>query len=91
MLSRSEVEAVAVEAITEILREDGETSPRISGDATLVDLGVSSLVFARVAIELEDELGVDPFKEGPGGEAARRTVDDLVDTYVQALAEQGAR
>ncbi|MFD3522199.1 acyl carrier protein [Streptomyces sp. NPDC058653] len=90
MLSRSEVEAVAVKAITEILEEDGDTPPGISGEAALSDLGVSSLVFARVAIELEDELGIDPFKEHPGREADQRTVDDLVDTYVRALAEQGA-
>ncbi|MFE4059195.1 acyl carrier protein [Streptomyces sp. NPDC059096] len=91
MLSRSEVEAVAVKAITEVLEEEGETAPRLSGNSTLTGLGVSSLVFARVAIELEDELGVDPFKEGPGEEAAQRTVDDLVDTYVRALAESGPR
>ncbi|MFC9943873.1 acyl carrier protein [Streptomyces pratensis] len=91
MLSRSEVEEAAVRAITEILREDGEDSPRISGDVTLADLGVSSLVFARVAIELEDELGVDPFKEGPGRGAAKTTVDDLVDTYVRTLAESETR
>ncbi|MFD0306426.1 acyl carrier protein [Streptomyces sp. NPDC127119] len=91
MLSRTEVETLTVKAITEILEEDGDTPPPISGDATLPELGVSSLVFARVAIELEDEFGVDPLKDGPGTESEPWTVDDLVDTYVRALAEQGSR
>ncbi|MFB6951285.1 acyl carrier protein [Streptomyces niveus] len=91
MRNRSEIEAAAVKAITEILAEDGEQAPRISGGSALTDLGVTSLVFARVAIDLEDELGVDPFKESPVGEGGPRTVDDLVDSYVGALSESGPR
>ncbi|MFF8960136.1 acyl carrier protein [Streptomyces sp. NPDC014894] len=91
MLNRSDIASVTVKAITEILEEEGEKPSRISGGDSLTGLGVSSLVFARVAIELEDELGVDPFKEGLEGEVSVQTVDDLIDAYENALAKSGAQ
>ncbi|MCX4657998.1 hypothetical protein [Streptomyces uncialis] len=91
MSSRSEVEATALRTIAEILEEDGQHAPQVSGASTLDGLGVTSLVLARVVIDLEDQLGVDPFRGGLAGDSPLRTVDDLIDAYTGALTEAGAQ
>ncbi len=87
MLDKSHIKSLTVKEITEVLREEGVSEPEVTGPEGLADLGLSSLVLARVLIGLEDVLGVDPF----GGDLEDpdvRTVDDLADAYAHALERQ---
>ncbi|GAA1397665.1 hypothetical protein GCM10009639_35330 [Kitasatospora putterlickiae] len=88
MTDRTDIGQVVITVITEVLQEEGVSSPEVNGGDSLTAIGVSSLVFARVTIDLEDQLGVDPFGGGlPTGTV--RTVDDLVEAYVVATGEKG--
>jgi acyl carrier protein len=73
--------------IREVLEEEGLQTPggEPAGDSTITDLGLESLMFARVILRLEQELGVDPFAADMVV-ADVRTVDDLAAAYERALA-----
>ncbi|AGL20658.1 acyl carrier protein [Actinoplanes sp. N902-109] len=73
--------------IREVLQEEGQPVPpaELAGDTPITDLGLESLMFARVILRLEQELGVDPFATD-AVVADVRTVDDLAGAYERALA-----
>ncbi len=57
----------------------------LAGPEQLHELGLTSLLLARLVIELEERLGVDPFADQAEVFDAR-TVDALVAVYRRALA-----
>ncbi|MFD7657444.1 phosphopantetheine-binding protein [Actinosynnema sp. NPDC059797] len=87
MLATTEVRALVHEQITALLAESGD-APAITGAEQLPELGVSSLMLARLIVALELELGVDPFAADLELSAVR-TVDDMVSAYEAALAAAG--
>jgi acyl carrier protein len=87
MPARDRILHSIAEAIRSVLGSKGENIPEI-GPETSVDrsLGLDSLDWAAVVVQLEAELGVDPFQESVSREL--RTLTDLVDLYETALARQ---
>jgi len=69
-----------ITAIDRSLRAKGKTDTPV-GPHTPVDgsLGLDSLDWAAIVVELEAELGVDPFVEGV--ERELKTVRDLIEVY----------
>lgn len=93
MLSTADVRAVVKREIWDLLAETGGDAAVDDGDAiaeaALHDLGLNSLMLARLVIQLEAELGVDPFAKEEAAIVDIRSVEDLAVTYERALA--GAR
>ena len=72
------------QAIAEVMREAGRIAPVIHREAAIrEDLALDSLDLAVVVIRLQQQLGVDPFRQQ---RRRVRTVDDLVAIYDEALA-----
>jgi len=84
MLNAAEVQEVVYQQIKDLLIEDLGEAPEITGKEPLHKLGVSSLMTARLIIQLEDEFGRDPFAEDVLL-ADVRSVDELIDVYRRAL------
>ncbi|WP_018544624.1 acyl carrier protein [Streptomyces sp. LaPpAH-108] len=85
MLSHDTTRSIVLEAVTELLEEAGIEHADIPGDRSLTDLGLSSLLIARLIIQLEMEIGVDPFAEDLLISDVR-TFDDFIDAYHSALS-----
>ena len=100
MLTRQELTSTVREKIGMILLDDlddldefgqdddldgapGATAYR--GSDNLTDIGLNSLMLARLIILLAAEFGSDPFSEGTATLADVRTVDALVAVYEHAL------
>jgi len=83
MKGRERIERTVLDAIRGCLAEKGAPRPDLGPD-TAVDasLGLDSLDWAAVVVQLEGELGVDPFASGVDREL--RTVRDLVEVYDSA-------
>lgn len=90
MLTGADVRDVVYRQVGELLAETGGNPPAITGEAALHDLGADSLTLARLIIQLEAELGVDPFASDEITVADVRSVDDLVNVYRTAIEEAGA-
>lgn len=68
---------------TQLMDEDQTSS--IALDDQLVEMGLNSLQFAALLIELESETGVDPFGAGEVSVTDMHSVRDLVEAYSRAL------
>lgn len=68
---------------TQLMDDDGSTP--MSPDDLLVEMGLNSLQFAALLIELESETGVDPFGSGEVSVTDMHSVGDLVEAYSRAL------
>ncbi|MEV6113649.1 phosphopantetheine-binding protein [Streptomyces sp. NPDC052109] len=86
MLKPGAVKGIVIEHITELLEEAGVEHGEITGAEPLNGVGLSSLLLARLIIQLETDLDVDPFAEEDLVVSDLRTVDDLVDAYDRALS-----
>lgn len=81
-----DVQKVVETEINELLTESGADAVEIAPQDELVELGLNSLMLARLIIQLETALGVDPFADEIAMIADIRTVNDLVSAYERALA-----
>lgn len=94
MLTKDQVETVVHDTITALLQElaesengDGENGngtaelPPVEAGTALADLGLDSLMLARIVIEVGESLGVDPFEDEDASIADLRTVGDVVRAY----------
>ena len=63
MLNESVVQSVVHAEIRDLLAEAGTELETLTGSERLHELGLSSLMLARLIIQLESGLGVDPFAE----------------------------
>ncbi len=70
-------------SIHRILQDSGRpTRPLKDDDALMAGIGLDSLDLAVLVVSLEEELGIDPFRDGRG---AVRTVGELTAVYDEAL------
>ncbi len=71
---------VIIRVLGRVLAESGRPVPDMADDASLSDaLKLDSLDLAVTVVNLEQELGVDPFRNGAS--SAVRTLGDLVKLY----------
>ncbi|MFC4565150.1 hypothetical protein ACFO4E_25115 [Nocardiopsis mangrovi] len=81
-----DVRAAITARIRDILAEAGGPVRDVPGGLALHELGLSSLMLARLLIENEGVFEVDPFADGDVLLSDVATVDDLVSVYENALA-----
>ncbi|MFD7169268.1 phosphopantetheine-binding protein [Streptomyces violascens] len=86
MLTRDNFQAVIEKEIRELLMESHGEAGALAPTDQLTDLGLNSLLLARLIIQLEGEFGSDPFAAGKSI-ADLRTVGDLVRAYESAPAQ----
>jgi acyl carrier protein len=85
MLKSRNVREVIEQELRELLLDADVISDSDTIDDELFQNDVNSMMLARLLIQLESELGVDPF-ENQADVADIRTITDLVRIYEQALA-----
>lgn len=91
MLAKEAAGPVILRELRTIAAEEAEHTGgidpgAITEDARLHEAGVDSLMLARLLVQLEVELGVDPFGRGDAAISDIRSVSDLITAYQQALA-----
>jgi acyl carrier protein len=86
MLTNTPTARIIEEEIRVLLADTLDDDP-IGLDDRFGDLGLNSLMLARLVIALEDETGLDPFS-GDTSIVDVHTVGDLVGAYERALASQ---
>lgn len=83
MLNHQAVRDIVVREMLDMLMESSQEHITLAGEQ-LRDLGVNSLLLARLIVQLNFELDVDPFAQG-ATIADMRKIGDLVVIYEQAL------
>lgn len=84
MLSTDTTKQIVLENITDLLQEAEAEHTEIKDSDLLTAIGLSSLLLARLIIQLELETGVDPFAEELLISDVR-TVGDLIQAYHSLL------
>jgi acyl carrier protein len=88
MLARTDVRAVVLEEIRTFLAEESDGAvAEVTGQERVHELGLNSLQWARLVIQLEAEVGADPFAGDEVAISDIRVVDDLVAAYENAVHE----
>lgn len=85
MLTRSEIRSTVYSEIIDLLAEAGTEVGGLTGAEPLHELNLSSLLLARLIIQLESAVGVDPFAEHAVLSDVG-SVDELVAVYEDATA-----
>jgi acyl carrier protein len=81
---------IITEEIQALLAEDGRHVESIEPSMHLLrELGLSSLLLARLVLNLESRFGIDPFSESHSITEAQ-TVDDLARIYAETSAAPAA-
>jgi acyl carrier protein len=80
----SEVRTVVHQQIQDLVIEVNSEAMPLSGDEQMTDLGLNSLMLARLIIQLEADVGVDPFAEDVVLYDVR-SVNDMVTVYERAV------
>lgn len=83
MLTTSTIAEEVVSRIREILGDAIEDDP-ITVNDSLTELGSNSLMMARLIVDLEQELKIDPFSEGRISVTDIHTVGEMIDAYREA-------
>lgn len=90
MLIAADITALVHQEINALLLEaERPVHPTLTGAEFLHELGLNSLLLARLVIQLETELGVDPFEEEYVISDVR-TVGALSDAYVRTVENLAA-
>lgn len=84
MLTKTAVRSVVEDEIRNLLLENDQEVGALTGQELLVELGLSSLMLARLIIQIETVLGADPFAADVVISDVR-SVNDLTSAYEQAL------
>ncbi|MFD9128011.1 phosphopantetheine-binding protein [Kitasatospora sp. NPDC059571] len=85
MLNQTQIRELIDREIRTLLLDPDNEAAAAEDSEDLIELGLNSLTLAQLLIELEMELGVDPFADGVSI-TDMRTVSDLVQAYTAALA-----
>lgn len=86
MLTNTDVRTLVMEEIRTLLLEDSDDVEELTGHEELHELELNSLLLARLVIQLEAVVGVDPFAREDVAIWDVRSVDDLVAAYESATA-----
>lgn len=86
MLDSMGVRTVVHREIRDLLVESGGDDTAVNDHDQLYELGLNSLMLARLIIQLESEFGIDPFAAEDVVITDIRSVDDLAAIYQLALA-----
>ncbi len=86
MLANPDVRTLVMEEIRTLLLEDADGVEALTGHEELHELGLNSLLLARLVIQLEAVVGVDPFAREDVAISDVRSVDDLVAAYESVAA-----
>ncbi|MGW1835363.1 phosphopantetheine-binding protein [Streptomyces sp. NPDC002067] len=89
LTSRDDITAVVHDTLNDLLREAEFDPMSFTGTERIGDIGFTSLLLARLIIQLEAAVGADPFEERYVVSDIR-TVDDLIDAYRQTLRASAA-
>jgi acyl carrier protein len=82
-----DVQGAIEKAIRDVADEWELDLPPLRRDSELVDeLGFSSMTVVSLTMNLEEELGIDPFADRTVMLTDMRTIGDLCDVYGRALA-----
>ena len=80
MKTRDELQTTIIRIIEEILDSRAVKRPPLAADTSIDrELGLDSLDWATVVVRLDEETGMDPFRQGVDREL--QTIADLVDLY----------
>ena len=81
--SVAEIRSRITATLDQVVLDSGRQPQAWSDDQTLLgDMGLDSLELAVLVVQLERDLGVDPFRQGAQGV---RTLGDLTSCYAGAL------
>ena len=86
MLIRSTIVEMVNTQIQQLLGDALDEDDILGGGETFQQIGLNSLMLARLVIALEDELGVDPFSSGTSI-VDIHTLADLWAAYDEALVQ----
>ncbi|MGI5150997.1 acyl carrier protein [Plantactinospora sp. CA-294935] len=84
MLIRKAIAETVVRQVHGVLEDNGAEAGSVDLDASLVELGFTSLMLAELLVNLEAELEVDPFQETSISDVG--SVGELVAAYETAHA-----
>jgi acyl carrier protein len=72
---------IVARVLAKVIEDKGDQAPKITADMALLggDMPIDSLDLATVVIELQEEMGMDPFEDGF---IQFRTVGELAKLYV---------
>lgn len=89
MARKTNVSLMLETVINRVLVDSGRPARQLSNDDALMEtIGLDSLDLAVTVVNLEQELGVDPFRSGASG---ARTFGELVTLYQRALDDSQTR
>jgi len=86
MLTQTHVQTMVEQEIRSLLLEDQDEVDVLTGHEQLHELGLNSLMLARLIIQLEAVFGVDPFAEEGVLIWDIRSMNDLVAAYERVSA-----
>lgn len=89
MLDPGDLRTVVLTELNDLFAETNHETRAVSGTELLGDLGLSSLLLARLILGLEKTVGVDPF-DGDVAISDMRSLEDLIGAYQHAVARNGA-
>lgn len=87
MLNDARLTEIVTTAIVDLLGDLHDEHDDIPLDATFSEVGLNSLMLARLVITLETEVGLDPFT-GERSIVDVHTVRELVAVYAEAAGDQ---
>jgi hypothetical protein len=85
MLTDEAVRTIVMREIQVVLLEEDEDHGPLTGDELLHDLSINSISLARLLVQLESEVGVDPFGDGNAAIADMQSIADLISAYQNAF------
>jgi acyl carrier protein len=86
VLTQADVRPTVLKEIQDLLLESSDEVVTLNGTETLHDIALDSLLLARLVVQMEAAVGVDPFAREEAAIADMRTVNDLVAAYEKGLA-----
>jgi acyl carrier protein len=88
MLDKLESLTTVCNHIIDLLEEAQIEHGELTGAEALNAVGLTSLLLARLIIQLEIEFGADPFAAGDLVISDVKTVGELADAYLRAASEE---
>jgi len=85
MLNRTDVRELVTREIQTLLEEAFLEPTELNGDDNLILLGFNSLMLARLVVELDRALEVDPFASEQAQISDIHTIGDVVRAYSAAV------